>query len=142
MAVFETFKDFMILLAQPRSRGHFRPGHAAFHVGDFFGDLAKLQQQVGRVFLAARRFATLNIASIVDQCFQALAQLAGKDAELGQFENRQVRYILARPAVAPDMAMDGADANTEPFGNGNDRAALEVIGLDGRPFDVAVGLAV
>ena len=138
MTALETLKDFMILLAQPRRRGHIRPGDAAFHAGDFLGDLTKLEKQ-GRRRLPRPDDRAAVMPITVDEIFEALAQLAGQGAQLGKLESRQVGGIFPRPTVALDTGIDGAGADAEPPGDGADRTALEIIDLDRRPIDLAPG---
>ena len=138
MAALETFKDFMILLAQPRRRGHIRPGDAALHAGDFLGDLTKLEQQ-GRRRLPRPDDRAAVMTITIDEILEALAQLAGQAAQLGKLESRQVGGIFPRPSVALDVGIDSGAADAEPPGNSADRTALKIIDLDRRPIDLAAG---
>ncbi len=69
----------MILLTQPRGRGTIGPGHAAFHSGDFFGDLTKLEKQGCGAFPRAHDHATIRLTTI-DVAFEAVAQFGGQGA--------------------------------------------------------------
>lgn len=75
----------------------------------------------------------------VDELFETVAQLGGKGAQLRQLQSRQVGGFVPAPSVTPDVAVNGAGADAEPPGNGADRPALEIVGLDSRPIDMARG---
>ncbi len=153
MTALETLKDFIILLAQPRSRGPIRPGHPACHAGDFLGDLTKLEEQGRRALPRPHDLAAMRLTA-VDEMFETVAQLGGKGAQLRQFDGRQGRRLVPdrgggmggptrRPVPGPFVAsgapVDGAGADAIMPGNVADQPALEIVGLDCRPIDMALG---
>lgn len=138
MTALETLKDFMILLAQPRRRWSIRPGHPAFHAGDFLGDLTQFEKQ-GRWRFPRSHDRTAVRLTTIDELFETVAQLGGKGAQFRQLPRRQVEPLVPAPSVALGVAVDRAGADAVALGNGADRPALEIVGLDRRPIDMARG---
>lgn len=136
----------MILLAQPRGRRSIGPGQTTLHVGDFLGDLTKFEKQGRRTLPRAHDGATRGLTAI-DEIFETVPQLGGKGAQLRQLDCRQGERLpgerscrpLLLPLVTSGASVYGAGADSISLGNGANRAALVVVGLDGRPVDMALG---